>query len=51
MCRNFEKVAPKLGQSHCTVQGHTGQILPKMKRREFFVFVIFPDTYTCFYIV
>ena len=28
-----------------------GQISPKMKSREFFIFIFFPDTYTCFYAV
>ena len=28
-----------------------GQILPKMKRREFSIFIILSDTYTCTYVV
>ena len=27
------------------------QILPKMKRIEFFIFITFSDTYTCTYVV
>ena len=42
------KVAPKSGQSHCS---DFGQISPKMKRREFSIFIIFPDIYTCSYVV
>ena len=42
------KVAPKSGQRPCTiVQG----ISPKMARREFLIFIIFSDTYTCTYVV
>ena len=29
----------------------TGQILPKMTSKEFSIFIIFPDTYTCFHVV
>ena len=29
----------------------SGQISPKLKRREFFIFIIFSDTYTCTYAV
>ena len=60
LCRNFEliliktgfkkifKVTQKSGQSPCTiVQG----ILPKIARREFSIFIIFSDTYTCSYVV
>ena len=43
---NF-KVAQKLGQRPCTiVQG----ISSKMTRREFFIFIIFPDAYTFSYV-
>ena len=28
-----------------------GQILSKMTRRGFFIFITFPDTYTCTYVV
>ena len=31
--------------------GGVGKILPKMTRREFSFFIIFSDTYTCFYVV
>ena len=42
------KFAPKLGQTPCTiVQGHW----PKMARREFSIFIIFSDAYTCTYVV
>ena len=41
-------IVKKLDQRPCTVvQG----ILPKMTRREFPIFIIFPDTYTCPYAV
>ena len=44
---NF-KVVQKSGQSPCTiVQG----IWPKMAWREFSIFIIFSDTYTCTYVV
>ena len=42
------KVTQKLGQRPCTiVQG----IWPKMARKEFSVFIIFSDAYTCTYVV
>ena len=42
------KVAQKSGQSPCTiVQG----ILPKMARKEFFIFIPFSSAYTCTYVV
>ena len=44
---NF-KSSPKSGQRPCTI---VHQISPKMTRREFFVFIIFSDTYTCPYVV
>ena len=60
LCREFErilikigflqifKVTQKLGQKPCTiVQG----ILSKMARKEFSIFIIFSDTYTCTYVV
>ena len=34
---------------HCLSQNF--KISPKMKRREFSVFIIFSDTYTCTYVV
>ena len=38
------KAAPKSGQTPCTiVQGHWS----KMARREFSIFIIFSDAYTC----
>ena len=41
------KVTQKSGQRHCTiVQG----IRPKMARKEFSVFIIFSDAYTCTYV-
>ena len=41
------QIATKSVQIPCTiVQG----ILPKMTRREFSIFIIFSDTYTCFYV-
>ena len=44
--KKFE-VAQKSGQRHCTiVQGHSS----KMTRREFFIFIIFSDAYTCTYV-
>ena len=59
LCRNFKlipikfnflrifKVAQKSGKSPCTiVQG----FWPDFARREFFIFIIFPDTYTCTYV-
>ena len=63
LCRNFElipikfgflkifKVAPKSGQRPCTiVQGHQPNF-SKMARREFLIFIIFSDAYTCIYVV
>ena len=62
LCRKFElipikigflknfKVAPKSGQSPCTIMV-SGKISPKMKRREFSIFIIFSDTYICTYFV
>ena len=57
LCRKFElilikigffKVAQKSGQRPwAIVQG----ISSKMARREFSIFIIFSDTYTCFYVV
>ena len=60
LCRKFEliliriefkkifKVAQKSGQRPCTiVQG----ILSKMAWREFSIFIIFSDVYTCSYVV
>ena len=57
LCRKFElipikieffKVALKFGQRPCIiVQG----ISSKMARREFSIFIIFSDTYTCSYVV
>ena len=42
------KFAQKSGQRPCTiVQG----ILPKMDGREFSIFIIFSDVYTCSYVV
>ena len=43
------KVAQKFGQRPCAivVQG----ILSKMTRKEFSIFIIFSDTYTCSYVV
>ena len=43
------KVAPKFGQrpSYTIVQG----IFSKIARIEFFIFIIFSDTYTCSYVV
>ena len=38
------KVAQKLGQRPCTISS-------KMKRREFAIFIIFSDAYTCIYVV
>ena len=41
-------IAQKSGQSPCTiVQG----VSSKMTRREFFIFIILSDTYTCTYVV
>ena len=63
LCSNFElipiksgffinfKVAPKLGQSPCTIVQEFGQILSKMARREFSILIIFSDVYTCHYVV
>ena len=45
----FLKVARKSGQSPCTII--FGQISRKLKRREFCIFIIFPNTYTCTYVV
>ena len=45
------KIAPKSGQSPCTIVQVFGQILPKMNRREFSIFIIFSDAYTCSYAV
>ena len=39
----------KLEKSHFTRD--IGQISPKMKSREFSIFIIFPDAYTCTYVV
>ena len=57
LCKNFELIPIKigfftnsqqLGQRPCTiVQG----LWPKMKRREFFIFITFSDTHTCTYVV
>ena len=55
LCRNFElipikigflkflKVAPKSGQRPCTIVRVFGQISSKMTRKEFSIFIIFPD--------
>ena len=60
LCRKFElipikigflrifKVTQKSGQSPCTIVQGRCQISQKMKSREFFIFIFFPDTYTCF---
>ena len=45
------KVAQKSGQSPCTIVHGLGQISSKMARRKFCIFIIFPDTYTCPYVV
>ena len=47
---NF-KVAQKLGQRHCTKYMVISQILSKMAMREFSIFIIFSDAYTCSYVV
>ena len=44
------KVAQKLGQSPCTIVQDFDQISPKMARREFFIFIIVSNTYTCSYV-
>ena len=45
---NFLKVAQQLNQKPCTiVQG----ILSQMTPREFSIFIIFSDTYTCSYVM
>ena len=43
----FFKVAQKSGQSPCTIVQGFCQILPKMKSREFSIFIFFSYTYTC----
>ena len=45
------KVAPKLGQTPCTIVQAFDQILSKMTRKEFCIFITFSDTYTCTYVV
>ena len=62
LCRQFElipikigflrmfKVAKKSGQKPCTIRDF-GQISPKIESREFSIFIIFSDTYTCTYVV
>ena len=63
LCRKFElisikigffqifKVAQKSGQSPCTiVQGHQPNFAKNEKER-ILHFYIFPDAYTCFYVV
>ena len=45
------KVAPKSGQIPCTIVQDIGQISPKTARREFSIFIIFSNTYTCTYVV
>ena len=47
----FLKFAQKSGQRHCTIVHGFGQISSKMARREFFIFIIFSDAYTCSYAV
>ena len=59
LCKKFEqilikigffinlKVASKFGQRPCTI---VQSISPKMTRREFFIFIIFSDAYTCSYV-
>ena len=42
------KVAQKSGQRHCTI---VHGLSSKMARREFFIFIIFSDRYTCTYVV
>ena len=41
----------KSGKSPCTIVHGLGQILSKMKSKEFYIFIFFPDTYTCIYVV
>ena len=49
------KVAPKFDKSPCIYNVYiiyiVQCILAKMDRREFFIFIIFSDTYTCTYVV
>ena len=64
LCRKFElipikigfflqifKVAPKSDQSPCTILQELGPNFGKIGRREFSIFIIFSDTYTCTYVV
>ena len=45
---SLSKIALKSGQRPCTiVQGKS----PKITRKEFSIFIIFSDTYTCTYVV
>ena len=41
----------KSGKNPCTKYMVSGQISSKIKRREFSIFIIFSDTYTCTYVV
>ena len=45
------KVAQKSGQRPCTIVHGYGQISSKLIRREFSIFIIFSDAYTCTYVV
>ena len=57
LCRYFELIRIKIGlfripqkfdKVHCTI---VHDILSKMARREFFIFIFFSNTYTCTYVV
>ena len=48
LCWQIFKVAQKSGQRSCTI---VQSIFSKIARREFSIFIIFSDTYTCSYVV
>ena len=47
----FLKLPPKSGQRPWAIAFALWQISSKMARREFSIFIIFSDTYTCSYVV